>query len=423
MTQQSAAVALVVRGSAAGLAYLLQVVLAQLLGAHEYGLYAYAWIWVMIGGRLGMLGFGQASIRFIAEYRDSGRLPVARGYVVASQRLVLFGSMGLAALGLAGLYLFESVVTSVYVMPLYLTMICVPLFALQGLMEGQALAWSWTGLASAPPYLLRQVLIMVFLVGAVLFGAPPTAVSAMTAVIAGAAAATLVQYIVLSRRMRKSLDVGHREMRLRYWLKTAAPLFLLDSFQLSLAFVDILVLGLFVEPALVAIYFAATRVNALIGLIQVAVASAAGQRFAGIAANRDDDRLKALIRNTLRWTFWPTLVVALGIVTGGWLLLRMFGAEFTEAYPLLPILAVGMLARASVGPAENLLIMLGHERSAFAAQAWCTIGNVALNFTLIPLYGIYGAAIATSLSLVLYTIALEIFVRRSTGHSCWVATA
>jgi len=422
-TQRSALVAIIVRASAAGLAYILQVFLAQVLGAHEFGLYAYAWIWVMIGGRMGPVGMGQSAVRFIAEYRDSNQFDLLRGYIASSWVIVWIGSIALTAIGLAGLYLFEDLVATPYVMPLYLAVICIPLFALQGLMEGHALGWSWTGLAQAPAYLLRQGLIIIVVGTAILAGWPATAVTAMSAVIIASALSTLFQYTILRRRIGQEIAAGDRQRRMGYWLKSALPLFLMDSFQMALTFVDILILGFYVEPAIVAVYFAATRITMLISLVQLAVAAAAGQRFAGIAASQGSAKVAELVRKTLHWTFWPSLLVAIGIIASGWLLLRLFGAEFTSAYPLLPVLAIGVLARASVGPAENLLIMLGHERATLIAQVIGSVTNVALNLSLIPTMGIYGAAIATSISMVMFSAALEVYVRRRIGISCWVATA
>lgn len=421
--KKSALIALVVRITAAGLAYILQVFLAQMLGPHEYGLYAYAWIWLLIGGRSGAIGFRQASIRFIAEYRDTEQYPLAQGFIWASRTIVIIGSVLIAAIALTGLFLFEDIVSKPYVMPLYLTIFCVPLFALQNLLEGQALAWSWTGLALGPSFILRQILIISFVGAAVLFGLPATAVTAMGAVIIAVLVSTLLQYLILQRRTRGRLPSGQKQIRLGYWLKTALPLFLMDSFQMALTFIDVLILGLFVSPAMVAIYFAATRVNTLISLVQLAVLAAVSQRFAGFAASNRRHELENLVYRTVQWTFWPSLLVAVGIIACGWILLRLFGAEFTIAYPLLPILALGMVARASVGPAESLLVMLGRERSAFTAQAISTVCNITLNLALIPSWGIFGAAIATSTSMIIFSTSLELFVRRKIGISSWIVTA
>ena len=64
------------------------------------------------------------------------------------------------------------------------------------------------------------------------------------------------------------------------------------------------------------------------------------------------------------------------------------------------ILAIGMLARAAVGPAERLLNMLGERKQCAAVYAVAFAINLVLCVILIPRIGIEGAALATSTALV-----------------------
>ena len=76
------------------------------------------------------------------------------------------------------------------------------------------------------------------------------------------------------------------------------------------------------------------------------------------------------------------------------------------------ILAIGMLARAAVGPAERLLIMLGQRKQCMAIYALAFAVNLALCFVLIPRLGIEGAAASISTALVVESIMLYFVVRR-----------
>ena len=70
----------------------------------------------------------------------------------------------------------------------------------------------------------------------------------------------------------------------------------------------------------------------------------------------------------------------------------LFGARFERGYAVMFILAVGMLARAAVGPAERLLNMLGEQQACAAIYAGAFAINLALCIVLIPRIGIEGAA-------------------------------
>ncbi len=79
------------------------------------------------------------------------------------------------------------------------------------------------------------------------------------------------------------------------------------------------------------------------------------------------------------------------------------------------ILAIGMLARAAVGPAERLLNMLGERKPCAAIYAGAFTVNLVLCIILIPHIGIEGAGAATSTALVFESIMLFIVARRRLG--------
>jgi O-antigen/teichoic acid export membrane protein len=115
-------------------------------------------------------------------------------------------------------------------------------------------------------------------------------------------------------------------------------------------------------------------------------------------------------------------MIVLMLVVGRPLLL-MFGSSFAEGYPLLFIMSVGLLFRAAIGPAETLLIMAGQQKICAAVYTATFLLNVALNITLIPAYGLTGAAMATTTALVLEALVLYYITYSRLGISCSIITA
>ncbi len=76
------------------------------------------------------------------------------------------------------------------------------------------------------------------------------------------------------------------------------------------------------------------------------------------------------------------------------------------------ILVVGFLFRSSMGPAEFLLNMLGEQALCATVLTAAAILNVALNFALVPHYGLIGAAIATSTALIMAALMNYVVVWR-----------
>jgi O-antigen/teichoic acid export membrane protein len=129
-------------------------------------------------------------------------------------------------------------------------------------------------------------------------------------------------------------------------------------------------------------------------------------------ASGDSERYHSFIADTIKWTFWPSLAMCLLLLAVGKYLLMLFGANFASGYPLLFILVIGLVARSAVGPAESVLTMSG-EQNVCAVIYAITLGvNIALNISLIPEYGLYGAAMATSSALLFEAFALYAITRR-----------
>ena len=79
------------------------------------------------------------------------------------------------------------------------------------------------------------------------------------------------------------------------------------------------------------------------------------------------------------------------------------------------VLAIGLMARAAVGPAERLLSMLGEQRVCaliYAAALALQFGDVRV---LIPRFGGMGVACATSAAIVLESALLFVAARRRLG--------
>lgn len=168
--------------------------------------------------------------------------------------------------------------------------------------------------------------------------------------------------------------------------------------------------GRFMEPDKVATYFATVKLLALVHFVYFSVKAGAAQRYSELMHTTDHNQLALFARDTARWTFWPSLAMALVLLLLGKPLLYLFGTEFTEGYPLLFIMVVGVVARASVGPAESLLNMAGKQKICAAVYAVTLIVNICLSIVLIPAYGLTGAACATAISMIFEAATLTLTV-------------
>ena len=400
-TQRTALLAFAIRVGSAAVAYLSQVFLARWMGSHEYGIFVFVWVWVLILGGLSSLGLNTSLIRFIPEYKELGHFNKLRGVISSSVLITLLSSTIVALLGLVGLYFFSDLMQGYYVLPAYLALVCIPLYALTDVSDSMCRAKSWILLGLVPPYILRPLLILVCMLGAYLYGMPMEATTAVGAAIIATWVAGLGQIFFLQCRLSKDVPTGEKEYDLGFWFKVSLPILLINGSEVMLQNTDVVVISHYMSPTDVAIYFAALKTMSLISFVHYAVGTAVGNRFSALKASGAEDELKAFIRQSVHWTFWPSLASAVVILALGWPLLYLFGEEFTAGYPVMFVLALGFIVRASMGPAEFFLNMLGQHRRCAAIFFTSAGFNLVLNIFLVKYYGLMGAAIATSASMML----------------------
>jgi O-antigen/teichoic acid export membrane protein len=404
------------RVASALIALASQVFLARWMGRFEFGVYIYVWTWVLMIGSLSDMGLSLAARRFIPEYLELDQPDWLRGFLVGSRWLALALAAGIGLLGALGVTLLRPWLNGFTVIPLYLGCAILPMAGLSALQAGIAQSYNWPVLALAPFYIWRQLALTVLMGAVWLAGLPTTAVSAMIVAFVTTWAVTAGQLLQLNRRLARAVPRGVKRYAPRTWLATSLPILMVEGFYLMLTYVDILVLEHFRSPGEVAVYYAAARILAVVAFIYFAIAGATTHKFTAYHVAGDHERLAKFFGETIRWTFWPSLAACAAILAIGRPLLSLFGSGFTSGYPIMFILAVGMLARAAVGPAERLLNMLGDRKQCAGVYALAFALNLGLCILLIPRVGIEGAAVATSTALVAESLILFTITRRRLGY-------
>jgi O-antigen/teichoic acid export membrane protein len=404
-----------IRIVSAVIAFLSQVCMARWMGSFEYGIFVLVWVTMVIAGSLACLGFDTSVIRFVPEYRASGKFNEMRGILLTSRLFVLLAASFFAALGMAGLWLFSGAIESVYVQPFLLGLFCLPMISLSDALQGASRANSWVFAALTPAYIVRPILIQVFMAGALRAGYPPSASVAVIAALAATYTTTLAQLFGVTRRLDARLPKGPRRVLFGHWFTVSLPIFLVESFFFLLTNADVLMVGRFMSPDDVAIYFATVKTLALVHFVYFAVKAGVAPRYAAFTHGGSHAELAAFARQTVSWTFWPSLAMALVVLAIGEPMLSLFGPGFEAGFPFLFVLVIGVVARAAVGPTESLLTMSGNQNICAAVYALTLAVNVGLNVICIPALGLWGAAIATAAAMLFETVALSLTVWRKLG--------
>ena len=161
------------------------------------------------------------------------------------------------------------------------------------------------------------------------------------------------------------------------------------------------------ELALLAI---AMRIAMLVPMILTAVNMVVSPKFAALHHQGETKKTEDVLAESLKLLGAVSLFVFLVMVVFGGDVLRVFGHQYVEAGGLLSILVCGQLVNALTGPIGKLLMMSGFEKDVRNSSMIVAALGLALAPFLIAQYGVFGAAIATALTISAQNIALACLV-------------
>ena len=182
-------------------------------------------------------------------------------------------------------------------------------------------------------------------------------------------------------------------------LKFSYPLMFVTILQTLMHWMDILMLGYFTNAVTVGLYHPAARTA---GLLQALLLSFLGI-YAPLASQFHSEGDKTNLTNTYqlvsRWLLIFAIPISAIFILFPEKVLLLFGPEYLESSQILVILTIATFTQAILGAAGPTLSMSGHTKLVLYNTIGTFILNFGLNVWLIPIYGIWGAAIATLTSL------------------------
>jgi O-antigen/teichoic acid export membrane protein len=392
----------------AGLVFLTQVLFARAMGVAEFGVFAAAnTIFLLVAG---FATFGLAILpqRYWPIYAAERDMPRLRGLVRFAILAPLLGGTGLAALGGGVVWLFRDALSAPVATAACIAMLAIPAQASLDVVEGIALARAWKVLAYGVAFVMRPLLVPVIFLVAWFMGLPVGAGVALGAFAAATWLAALALLAAMARRLGRELGRGPVVMERGTWLKAAVPVMLIDGAFMLMTTADIILLTVMRSDAEVGVYSAAARLVALVAFVHAGLTWASGHHFAALHAAGDRTGLAAYAAQTTRWTFLPSVAAAVLVALAAPVLLLVFGRDFAGGAGVAAVLLFGLLSRAAVGPAEQLLMMTDNQIAPAYAFAWAFVLNLGLGVALIPNWGGGGAAAGTALA---YAAAAAIMAR------------
>lgn len=196
------------------------------------------------------------------------------------------------------------------------------------------------------------------------------------------------------------------------FLRYSFSMFAIFIFNYLYRWIDTLMLGYFRTAYDVGIYNIALRTSVLCSIFFVPLTLVFSPIVSELYEKNRIDELVHIFKVITRWLFSLTVPLFLIFFFYADKILSIFGREFIIGSNAFIILSFSLLISAATDAiGACILVMLGRTKIMFINMVTITLISVILNYTLIPKFGILGAAIANSLSTILMGVLIILEIR------------
>ena len=180
---------------------------------------------------------------------------------------------------------------------------------------------------------------------------------------------------------------------------------------------DQLLLGGLASSTAIGLYFVAVRLSEITAILAGSVADAV---MPEVAAAKQSERADNILARSLRLTVYTHLIVLVPLWLAAPHILRIvYGESFRAAGGTLRILLVASVVLTAGGIAISGLNGFGHPGLATIARLSSAVVTVVALLTLLPRYGIAGAAAASLMGYSVMMLVAFIFLVRERDRSVW----
>lgn len=222
------------------------------------------------------------------------------------------------------------------------------------------------------------------------------------------------------KKRERSNDTVNTVSR-RAILSISLPMLLTTTMAFIIGQTGILMLGMFRTEAEVGYYAIAFKLASSAQFIHIAVASMGGPKFSELFHLGKIDELFFIARKSAKMVFFATTPILIGLILLGRPILKLvFGVQFEVAYLPLVILVIGMFINSISGATGMFMNMTDKETVLGKIMIMAAGLNIAINFLLIPVWGIMGTAIAAMVTTCFHNLVILFYMKvkfgRTTGY-------
>lgn len=193
------------------------------------------------------------------------------------------------------------------------------------------------------------------------------------------------------------------------------PMFLTGGLQIIMAQTDTIMLGMYSTIKDVGVYSVVFSLSMLTVFVLNSINVMSAPKFSELYHQNKMAELEKVARQSTKLIFWSTLPIIFVLIVFGKFILGLYGDEFKLGYYALLFLVIGQFFNASAGSVGYFLNMTGHQKEFRNIVFFAAVVNVLLNYYLIPIYGVSGAAFASMISVIIWNGVALIYIKLKFG--------
>lgn len=389
-------------GSVAGRCLWLacQVMLARSFGSEVFGLYVLGFVVLRITELLSRLGLDIGAMRFVSIHQKDNPGKV-KGLILSATMISLFFGifMGGVVYVIAG-HLSEKLFHNPELTGIIRAFaVSIPFMASMMVIAAISRGFLTTKYSVyikdivQPSVYALLVLLFITLKYSIFWVIIAYAFSQLLAVIVG--------FYFLSRQFPRIKDRALKPIyETKKLLKYSAPLLISSFLVFLMTWTATIMLGYMETPKEVGIYRVATQIPILLLLISTASNSIYAPVIAELHNLNQIERLSKIFKMTSRFVFFLTLPIAIFLIFSARDMMFIFGRDYVnEGVPVFIVLSIAQFINCATGGVGNTLSMTGKQNVTMVNNIIMIAINITLNFFLIRLYGVFGAAVATAITI------------------------
>ena len=401
-----------------GVAYLFALIVARNLGADAWGEFSLALSLMIVGARIGTFGLdmgllklssGSGEIAYISSiYKRSLMICICISLVITI--LIYYSADWFASTLFSKPDLLTTFrLSSVAILPF--SIINLNSRTLQGIDQVQKFIFL--------RFVSRHIFSLMILLVLILFSTESIIVI-VSFILSLIIIAFLSTYWVFKSILRNAESKKIRSSEYKNLYSLSISLLFTALFVLMINWVDTVMVGIFLPEKSVGIYNITLKLSTLLVIVLGTISEITAPKISESYSDANSQDLQKIVSYSTNLIFYLTLPVFIVLIAFPEFMLGIFGEDFKSGKNALIILSVGHLLNAFSGTVSYFMQMTGSQVAFQIIMFSTLIICVILNYLLIPLYGIEGAAVGTGIGLVYWNSICVIFIKYKYGIKTYV---